>query len=665
MASLPVATNVQARATSSKSIIVTWSVPKVADIVGGSTHGARNAGAFKFSFRVLRRRKGLAAFVVAHQQDDTYDSHEITGLRPNCEYEIAVQTFSTGQHRVAAAKAGVLPTTEPVPCRTLEDVPTAPRSLHATHVTTDTITVAWKPPGRLNGTLRGYRLFFDQAKEEEFNVVELTPGSTSYTARHLYPITPYRFQILAFTSAGEGPCTHILTQRTRDSALNRFKLQGGDDWVQGETVVDDDDDDAGSDVDDDSDNDAKVGAVVRRNQANDPSATRAPAKPVRRGFCVVAPTSRPTPNKAPASSSNGRQMQSSSSSSSRPVMRRLNEDDWRAMFFSKDQGQRATSHVDVRQPAPPQLQARSASSADVTRTRTRRPLSLIPPVRGQQPSPSVSVPSAQSRTNTTPKRRVHPQAEAFSSPSSSPSPSNHKHSPTEELAGLRTVSRGAVTNERQPTTADQDVAVAEGVGGEDQLIMVRKRNKARTIRGKKHGVRKTLQQLKSTYDLLSSTELSRLFDEESKTKRVVLYVTNTTAIRDTFQACEEIKALFYNLRVRVDLRNIAMDKQARSELERRLPGAVVPQAFLEGRHLGDAKALKEMNETGALRRRLADCEERPLTDCTTCGGQGYILCTWCQGSKRSLLHGFGESTKEEWLKCSVCNENALQRCPDC
>lgn len=36
-----------------------------------------------------------------------------------------------------------------------------------------------------------------------------------------------------------------------------------------------------------------------------------------------------------------------------------------------------------------------------------------------------------------------------------------------------------------------------------------------------------------------------LTQEESKKKRAVLYITSTTAIRETFQACEEVKAVRY------------------------------------------------------------------------------------------------------------------------
>ena len=38
-----------------------------------------------------------------------------------------------------------------------------------------------------------------------------------------------------------------------------------------------------------------------------------------------------------------------------------------------------------------------------------------------------------------------------------------------------------------------------------------------------------------------------------------------------------------------------------------------------------------MNERGELRGRLQGCSERAGEDCRTCGGDGFILCTWCQG----------------------------------
>ena len=241
----------------------------------------------------------MSSFVVAYQQKDTYTSHEVTGLRPYCEYEFVVQTHATGLRQLShqeMAGAEELPMTQPVCCRTLEDVPSMPQSVTITNTTTDSITISWKPPRNINGLLRGYRLYFDREASPEFNLAELPASTSSYTARHLFSATTYRFQrqftsfprlhaclqththrerewergdihthththslthshthphthslthsltlthththslslslspfaVLAFTAAGEGPIPPILTQRTRDSALNRFKLQ--------------------------------------------------------------------------------------------------------------------------------------------------------------------------------------------------------------------------------------------------------------------------------------------------------------------------------------------------------------------------------------------------------------------------------------------------------
>ena len=47
------------------------------------------------------------------------------------------------------------------------------------------------------------------------------------------------------------------------------------------------------------------------------------------------------------------------------------------------------------------------------------------------------------------------------------------------------------------------------------------------------------------------------------------------------------------------------------------------------------------------------------TVCRVCGGQGFIMCLWCEGSKKGIRNAFGD------LKCTVCNKNALQKCPEC
>lgn len=40
------------------------------------------------------------------------------------------------------------------------------------------------------------------------------------------------------------------------------------------------------------------------------------------------------------------------------------------------------------------------------------------------------------------------------------------------------------------------------------------------------------------------------------------------------------------------------------------------------------------NERGELSQILNGFEEKPDQDCTSCGGAGWITCTWCHGTVR-------------------------------
>ena len=60
-------------------------------------------------------------------------------------------------------------------------------------------------------------------------------------------------------------------------------------------------------------------------------------------------------------------------------------------------------------------------------------------------------------------------------------------------------------------------------------------------------------------------------------------------------------------------------------------------------------------------------QKRSNDTCTSCGGQGFVVCAWCQGSRKSLAHDFnsGPGKHNFFLNCTVCNSNGLQSCPDC
>lgn len=119
-----------------------------------------HASSFDYTWHFLSLsswEKGAGTFVVAHQASDTYYEHEINGLRPYQDYELAVQTYPTGFSHAPSITAKELPTTEPILCRTMEATPSRPRSFRVIEATTESVTIAWNPPRQLNGILRGYK----------------------------------------------------------------------------------------------------------------------------------------------------------------------------------------------------------------------------------------------------------------------------------------------------------------------------------------------------------------------------------------------------------------------------------------------------------------------------------------------------------------------------
>ena len=54
----------------------------------------------------------------------------------------------------------------------------------------------------------------------------------------------------------------------------------------------------------------------------------------------------------------------------------------------------------------------------------------------------------------------------------------------------------------------------------------------------------------------------------------------------------------------------------------------------------------------------------PTSDCPECGGFRYLPCQVCSGSKKSL-HRNNFTDQFQALRCSHCDENGLQRCPQC
>ena len=75
--------------------------------------------------------------------------------------------------------------------------------------------------------------------------------------------------------------------------------------------------------------------------------------------------------------------------------------------------------------------------------------------------------------------------------------------------------------------------------------------------------------------------------KRTEEKMIVIYTTSFRGVRTTFEDCKYLISLFYNLRVKIEERDVYINQQYFRELEERLEGKVtVPQVFISGQHIG-------------------------------------------------------------------------------
>lgn len=200
-----------------------------------------------------------------------------------------------------------------------------------------------------------------------------------------------------------------------------------------------------------------------------------------------------------------------------------------------------------------------------------------------------------------------------------------------------------------------------------------------SVRGVDGGVEKILKALRRKSERVSSSPvLRRLREEEEeeeesqdgecgkKKGKVVLYVTSVKAIRKTHEMCKQVLHILRALQVSITVKDVFLHPDYSKELAERLGGSTtngaLPQLFVAGKYIGDGEIITEMNEKGELEPLLEryKMESGTLTKvCKCCAGERFVTCSWCKGSKKGVKTVFGV------LKCTVCNPNGLQLCPEC
>ncbi|XP_015922512.1 uncharacterized protein [Parasteatoda tepidariorum] len=171
----------------------------------------------------------------------------------------------------------------------------------------------------------------------------------------------------------------------------------------------------------------------------------------------------------------------------------------------------------------------------------------------------------------------------------------------------------------------------------------------------------------SINSLLVQSASNRNYDQE-EIGRIVFYTTSMGIVRTTFERCRKVRKILETLMVKFEERDVFMNRGFQQEVRERLgiSRVLLPQIFIEGRHLGTAEVIEQLNEIGHLRELLRPYKKQSVGGvCQQCGGYRYLLCPICGGSKKSVTHRHHFSEDLVALRCVTCDESGLIRCQLC
>ena len=98
-----------------------------------------------------------------------------------------------------------------------------PSQFNVTVESSTSITASWRLPseGSRHGIIKGYKLFYKKKGSDSATFLTLNNIKTSERVTELDKYTKYEFQVLAFTSAGDGPNSSTVFKTTMEDGANQ------------------------------------------------------------------------------------------------------------------------------------------------------------------------------------------------------------------------------------------------------------------------------------------------------------------------------------------------------------------------------------------------------------------------------------------------------------
>ncbi|PFX13899.1 Down syndrome cell adhesion molecule-like protein Dscam2 [Stylophora pistillata] len=199
--------NFRINGTSSTSVTASWQLPP---------KNYRNGIIRGFKLFYKKKASSGSGTILSINSEAVLDK-VVTGLDIYTEYEFQVLAFTSAGDGVNSSL---------VVERTGEDVPSRPPDGFTLNVTSSiSIIASWQlpPKNSRNGIIRGFKLYYKKKGSSGAGRMQSINNQATHNkvVTGLEKYTEYEFQVLAFTSVGDGPKSSVKISRTKEDEENQ------------------------------------------------------------------------------------------------------------------------------------------------------------------------------------------------------------------------------------------------------------------------------------------------------------------------------------------------------------------------------------------------------------------------------------------------------------